>query len=261
MASMHRTATLQLEDWLGYWPSIVRLGTVSRATSGRAPGRTRTCDLVIRSDLLCPTELRRQHRKGSGRPLSQTGVLTVVRPHHTKDKGDLGVAHAIGDLADQGFVVLTALTEHAPFDLVGYRRGRFVRVQVEYRSLSASGTLEVQFRSSWSDSRGIRVRPLESTTSTSCVSTAPTRRPATTSIRKRSHVRCPQSHADSQSSGALHPASRRVSTSTRLVVPRPLIKPRATHVEPGREGPATRLKGSKDVPGGVQTVARTSRSP
>ena len=84
-----------------------------------------------------------------------------MRPHHTKDKGDLGIAHAIGDLAEQGFVVLTALTEHAPFDLVGYRRGRFVRVQVKYRSLSANGTLEVQFRSSWSDSRGIRVRPLE----------------------------------------------------------------------------------------------------
>jgi hypothetical protein len=29
-----------------------------------------------------------------------------VRPHHTKDKADLGVAHAIGDLAEQGFVAL-----------------------------------------------------------------------------------------------------------------------------------------------------------
>ena len=84
-----------------------------------------------------------------------------MRPHHTKDKGDLGVAHAIGDLADQGFVVLTALSEHAPFDLVGYRGGKFVRVQVKYRAMSASGTLEVQFRSSWSDSKGTYVRPLD----------------------------------------------------------------------------------------------------
>ena len=59
-----------------------------------------------------------------------------MRPHHTKDKGDVGVAHAIADLADQGFVVLTALCEHAPFDLVGYR-------------------------SSWSDSHGASARPVE----------------------------------------------------------------------------------------------------
>jgi hypothetical protein len=52
-----------------------------------------------------------------------------VRPHHTKDKGDIGVAHAIADLADQGFVVLTALCEHAPFDLVAYRDGTFARVE------------------------------------------------------------------------------------------------------------------------------------
>ncbi|MGI8796141.1 MAG: group I intron-associated PD-(D/E)XK endonuclease [Acidimicrobiia bacterium] len=84
-----------------------------------------------------------------------------MRPHHTKDKGDLGVAHAIADLADQGFVVLTALCEHAPFDLVGYRDGTFIRVQVKYRTLSASGTIEVQFKSSWSDANGTYVRPLD----------------------------------------------------------------------------------------------------
>ena len=83
-----------------------------------------------------------------------------MRPYHTKDKGDLGVAHAISDLADQGFVVLTALCEHAPFDVVGYRDGRFVRVQVKYRALSDSGTIDVQFRSSWSDSNGTYVQAL-----------------------------------------------------------------------------------------------------
>jgi hypothetical protein len=84
-----------------------------------------------------------------------------VRSHHTKDKGDLGVAHAIADLADQGFVVLTALTEHAPFDLVAYRSGTFVRVQVKYRALSSSGTIEVQFRRTWSDANGRHVKGLE----------------------------------------------------------------------------------------------------
>lgn len=83
-----------------------------------------------------------------------------MRPHHTKDKGDLGVAHAISDLADQGFVVLTALCEHTPFDVVGYRDGKFVRVQVKYRALSPSGTIDVQFRSSWSDSKGTHVQAL-----------------------------------------------------------------------------------------------------
>ena len=84
-----------------------------------------------------------------------------MQPHHTKDKGDLGVAHAIADLADQGFTVLTTLSEHAPFDLVGYRDGRFLRVQVKYRALSPSGTIEVQFRRMWSDANGRHVRPIE----------------------------------------------------------------------------------------------------
>jgi hypothetical protein len=84
-----------------------------------------------------------------------------MRPHHTKDKGDIGVAHAIADLADQGFVVLTALCEHAPFDLVAYRDGTFVRVQVKYRSLTRSGTVEVNFTASWSDANGIHKRPLD----------------------------------------------------------------------------------------------------
>jgi len=69
-----------------------------------------------------------------------------MRPHHTKDKGDLGVAHAIADLADQGFVVLTALCEHAPFDLVAYRDGTFVRVQVKYRALAPNGAIKGELR-------------------------------------------------------------------------------------------------------------------
>jgi hypothetical protein len=57
-------------------------------------------------------------------------------------------------------LVLTALCEHAPFDVVGYRNDTFVRVQVKYRALSANGTLDVQFRSSWSDSKGTYVQAL-----------------------------------------------------------------------------------------------------
>jgi hypothetical protein len=84
-----------------------------------------------------------------------------MRPHHTKDKGDIGVAHAIADPADQGFVVLTALCDHGPFDLVAYREGAFVRVQVRYRTLSSNGAIKVECVSSWSDSRGTYHRPLD----------------------------------------------------------------------------------------------------
>lgn len=84
-----------------------------------------------------------------------------MRPHHTKDKGDIGVAHAIADLADQGFVVLTALCEHAPFDLVGYRDAMFLRVSVKYRALSTRGTVDVRFYSSYSDSNGTHTRPTD----------------------------------------------------------------------------------------------------
>ncbi|MEA3055553.1 MAG: hypothetical protein QOD30_985, partial [Actinomycetota bacterium] len=34
--------------------------------------------------------------------------------HHTKNKGDLGVAKAHADLVGQGFIVLFPTTEHAP---------------------------------------------------------------------------------------------------------------------------------------------------
>jgi PD-(D/E)XK nuclease superfamily protein len=82
--------------------------------------------------------------------------------HHTKDKGDIGVAKAHADLASQGYVVLFPATEHAPFDLVAYRDGIFERVQVQYRSAS-SGRVQVAFRSSWADRNGTHDRPIDKT--------------------------------------------------------------------------------------------------
>ena len=49
----------------------------------------------------------RRHRK-----IARLSVLSMA--HHTKDKGDLGVAKAHADLVSQGFVVLFPATEHAP---------------------------------------------------------------------------------------------------------------------------------------------------
>lgn len=77
-----------------------------------------------------------------------------MKAHHTKDKGDLGLAKAHADLVAKGYVVLIPMTEHAPFDLVAYRNGEFQRVQVKYRS-ARSGSIEVQFKSNWTDRHGV----------------------------------------------------------------------------------------------------------
>jgi len=88
-------------------------------------------------------------------------ILTVLRmPHHTKDKGDLGVAKAHADLVQQGFMVLFPATEHAPFDLVAYSGDQFIRVQVKYRSLR-SGAVRVEFASMWADRNGTHRRPID----------------------------------------------------------------------------------------------------
>ena len=80
--------------------------------------------------------------------------------HHTKDKGDLGTAMAYADLVSQGCMVLFPATEHAPFDLVAYRSGRFHRVQVKYRT-ARSGKVVVSFRSSWADRHGTHMKPVD----------------------------------------------------------------------------------------------------
>jgi hypothetical protein len=80
-------------------------------------------------------------------------------PHHTKDKGDLGVLKAQADLCFQGYTILTPCTEHAPFDLVVYKDGFFKRVQVKYRRVRADGTIHLTLRSCWSDSKGCHVKP------------------------------------------------------------------------------------------------------
>ena len=81
--------------------------------------------------------------------------------HHTKDKGDLGVAKAYADLVGKGYVVLTPMSEHTPFDLVAYKHGVFVRVQVKFRTMNSTGALEVEFKSGWSDRHGSHKRLID----------------------------------------------------------------------------------------------------
>ena len=81
-------------------------------------------------------------------------------PHHTKDKGDLGIAKAHADLVGKGFMVLFPATEHAPFDIVAYRDGQFRRVQVKFRS-ARTGSVSVRFRSVWADRDGTHMKPID----------------------------------------------------------------------------------------------------
>lgn len=85
-----------------------------------------------------------------------------MAPHHTKDKGDLGVAKAHADVVGQGFIVLFPATEHAPFDLVAYADGAFHRMQVKYRTARA-GAITVHFRSVWNDRQGTHMKPTDKT--------------------------------------------------------------------------------------------------
>lgn len=83
-----------------------------------------------------------------------------MRMHHTKDKGDLGVAKAYADLVEQGLMVLFPTTEHAPFDLVAYDGTTFHRVQVKYRARTGD-VIRLALRSIWSDRHGVHRRAFD----------------------------------------------------------------------------------------------------
>ncbi|HJF33945.1 MAG TPA: hypothetical protein K8V56_19445 [Sporosarcina psychrophila] len=63
--------------------------------------------------------------------------------HHTKNKGDLGVLKAQVDLHQKGYLILIPHTEHSPFDLV------------VYKDIISRGLLEIRFRSSYCNTKGI----------------------------------------------------------------------------------------------------------
>lgn len=86
-----------------------------------------------------------------------------MRPHHTKNKGDLGVLAAQLDLAKRGYGVLAPLTEHESFDLVAYKAGNFWRVQVKYRA-AVDGGIELRFKTFWADRNGVHGLPMDKKT-------------------------------------------------------------------------------------------------
>jgi len=80
-----------------------------------------------------------------------------MREHHTKNKGDLGVLKAQLDLYEKGYLILTPHTEHSPFDLVGYKNGNFLRIQVKYRT-AKNDKIEVPFSTCWADKNGTHIQ-------------------------------------------------------------------------------------------------------
>ncbi|WP_184202219.1 group I intron-associated PD-(D/E)XK endonuclease [Armatimonas rosea] len=77
--------------------------------------------------------------------------------HHTKNKGDIGVALVIADLMKNGFQVCLPISEHLPFDLIAINcdDGRLKRVQVKYISLRA-GKISIPLEgTSWTNNKGM----------------------------------------------------------------------------------------------------------
>jgi hypothetical protein len=75
--------------------------------------------------------------------------------HHTKSKGDIGLAKVIADLTVKGYVACIPLSEHQPYDIVVIgKSGEAIKLQVKYASLRSNGTIEVRFRRSWADKNG-----------------------------------------------------------------------------------------------------------
>jgi len=82
-----------------------------------------------------------------------------VNLHHTKVKADLGVAKVIADLVDKGYVPCIPLSEHQPYDLIAVLDdGSVVKLQIKYACLKKNGTIDIKFRTSWSDKNGTHTK-------------------------------------------------------------------------------------------------------
>ena len=83
-----------------------------------------------------------------------------MKIHHTKNKGDLGVAKAHCDLVEKGYMILFPTTEHAPFDLVAYDGIKFIRIQVKYRR-AVNGSVQIRLENWWADRNGSHGKPID----------------------------------------------------------------------------------------------------
>ena len=75
--------------------------------------------------------------------------------HHTKDKGDLGVAMVIADCAKHGIHACLPISEHLPFDLIIVdQEGQLAKIQVKYITKRNDGTLPISMRNSYLNKDG-----------------------------------------------------------------------------------------------------------
>lgn len=75
--------------------------------------------------------------------------------HHTKEKGDLGLAVIIADLSRKGLKILLPLSEHLPFDLVAFDSDthKMYRVQCKHRKM-LKGVVTVSLTTSYASAKG-----------------------------------------------------------------------------------------------------------
>src|SRR5687768_8788854 len=79
--------------------------------------------------------------------------------HHTKDKGDIGLACVMADLLKHGIQVALPISEHLPFDLIAISEtGPMVKVSVKFRELDGRGGVRVRSQSSWADRHGVHMK-------------------------------------------------------------------------------------------------------
>lgn len=82
-------------------------------------------------------------------------AILIMRIHHTKVKGDIGLSKVIADLMVKGYVPCIPLSEHQPYDLIAVLPdGKAIKIQVKYASLKKNGTIEMKFKTSWADKKG-----------------------------------------------------------------------------------------------------------
>lgn len=79
--------------------------------------------------------------------------------HHTKDKGDIGLACVMADLMKHDISVALPVSEHLPFDLIAiHPLGIMAKVSVKYRVMTKTGVVTVETRSIWNDRAGTHHR-------------------------------------------------------------------------------------------------------
>lgn len=85
-----------------------------------------------------------------------------VASHRTKDKGDFALGLVISEFLRHGLAVLVPLSEHQPYDLVTSNDSGVMRkIQIKYRSLSATGIVTISMRNTYSDRNGWHEHPVD----------------------------------------------------------------------------------------------------